>query len=341
MVLQKKLLIPLAVCLLLVSIIIGGCTEMSSETTTITKQYPSRPITMIVPFSAGGGSDLLARSLEKVSIKYLGQPLLILNKPGGTGAVGYNELVNSSPDGYTLGISGTELILQPLYGQTKYNYLTDLTPIVQISASPYAMVVSADQPWQNVHKLIEYAKQHPGKLKFGHAGLGGVAHVTGEAFAKNANISIEQVPFSGGSEVVAALLGKHIEIAFINPSIIKEYVENGKLKILASSSKARQADPVLAQIPTFKEQGFDIIFDNRIGVVAPKELPPEIETKLAEGFKAMISDPEFKSNMDALGVEIEYLDPKDFKDQWLADNTKLTKIVQETGILNKIKGEKK
>jgi len=307
---------------------------------TITNKFPEKPITMIVPFSAGGGTDLIARAMEKVSVKYLGQALVVVNKPGGTGTAGWNELVSSSPDGYTVGMTVTDLILQPSYGSTKYYYLTALEPLVQISSSPSVMIVNADQPWQNVYELIEYAKQHPGQLKFGHAGIGSLPHIIGEDFGKVANIKIEQVPFRGSSEATAALLGKHIQIAFMNPISVKEQIKNGTVRALAVSSEKRLSDPALVGIPTFKEQGIDVVFSYWYGVAAPKGLSPEVKTKLAGGFKAMISDPEFRNNMDVLGVEVEYLGPKEAQEKWRDDNEKLTKIIQETGILDLIKGQK-
>jgi len=314
---------------------------MPNKTTTCTKKFPEKPITMIVAFNAGGGTDLLARAMEKVLVKYLGQPLVIVNKPGGTGTIGWNELTTSSPDGYTLGLTTTELLLQPLYGTTRYQYLTALEPIVQISTSPLVMIVQADQPWQNTNELIEYAKKHPGELKFAHSGVGSLPHVVGETFAKVADINIEQVPFRGASESTAALLGKHVQIAFMSPLSIKQQLENGTIRALAISSEQRNSDPILAQIPTFKEQGFDVIFNSWYGVAAPKELPPEIEKKLVQGFKAMCSDPEFKKSADALAIQIEYVDPKEFQEKWINDNIKLTKTIQETGILDRIKEQKK
>ena len=330
----------MAVFLLLISIIVGGCNEMSNKTITYTKKFPEKPITMIVGFPAGGGSDLLARSLEKVSIKHLGQPLMIVNKPGGSGTIGLNELVRSNPDGYVLSITTPEAIVMPLYGQAKYQYVSALDPIAQISNASIAMVIQADTPWQNVDELIQYAKQHPGELKFGHSGIGSVTHIIGERFIREADINIQQVPFRGGPEVVIALLGKHIQIGFVPIMAIKEQVLSGALRILAVASERRISDPKMDQIPTFKEQGLDIAFNYRYGIAAPKDLPPEVKTKLSEGFKSMILDPDFKKDMDALGLEIEYLGPKETQEQWLADNTKLAKTIQETGILDRIKEQK-
>jgi len=337
---QKRLLILLTVCLLPISIIIGGCTNMQSKTTTATKGYPNKPITIIVPFSAGGAMDLVARALEKEAPKYLGQPIVVVNKPGGTGTIGWNELTSANPDGYTLGISSIELLVQPLYGPTKYHYPTALEPIAQVATLSTIMVVKADQPFQNVDEIIKYAKQNPGQLKFGHSGTGSMSHIIGETFAKAADINIEQVPFHGASESTAALLGTHIQIVFGNPSTVKEQIKNGTLRAVATTSKQRLTDPDLAQIPTFKEQGFDIVSNTWIGVASPKDLPPELKTKLEESFKAMIVDPEFKTNIESLGLQLDYLNSEDSKEKWRLDGDKLTKIIQETGILEQIKAQK-
>ncbi|MBP2629659.1 MAG: hypothetical protein H6Q70_287 [Firmicutes bacterium] len=287
---QKRLLILLTVCLLLIPIIIGGCTDMQSKTTTANKSYPDRPITIIVPYSAGGGVDLLARLLEKKAPQYLGQPLVVVNKPGGAGTIGWNELVSSSPDGYTLGISIIDLLVQPLYGETKYHYPTALEPIAQVATAPFLIVVEAKQPCKNLNDIVNYAKQHPGQLKFGHSGIGSLSHIVGETFANVTGITFEQVPFRGASESTAALLGNHIQIVFTNASSVKEQIRNGTLRALATTSEQRLTDPDLAQIPTCKELGVDILSTTWMGVAVPKDLPPEIKAKHEEGFKAIIAD---------------------------------------------------
>ena len=337
---QKRLLILLTVCLLLTSIIMGGCANMQSEAINATKSYPNKPITIIVPFSAGGGLDLVARTLEKEAPKYLGQPFIVVNKPGGTGTIGWNELTNASADGYTLGISDINVLLQPLYGSTKYHYPTALEPIAQVTTSPLVMVVQANQPWLDIDTIIKYAKQHPGQLKFGHPGIGSLPHISGELFAQITDITLEQVPFRGGTEAITALLGDHIQIAFVNPSVVKEQIKAGTLRALAVTCDQRLTDPVLAQIPTFKEQGFDIVLNNWFGVVAPKDLSPEVKAKLEEGFKAIVADPEFKANIENLGLQVEYLNSEDSKEKWRSDGDKLAKSIRETGVLEQIKAQK-
>jgi tripartite-type tricarboxylate transporter receptor subunit TctC len=165
--------------------VIAGCTDTSDKTATNGK-YPDKPITVIVPYSVGGGLDLTARSMEKLALKYLGQPLVVVNKPGGTGAIGWNELSGANPDGYTLGITGIDMLLLPAYGPTKYNYLTALDPLGQVVSLPMVMAVQADQPWQTVAELVQYAKKNPGQLKFAHTGVGSFPHLLGEMFGLEA-----------------------------------------------------------------------------------------------------------------------------------------------------------
>jgi tripartite-type tricarboxylate transporter receptor subunit TctC len=328
------------ICLLLISIIIIGRINVEDEAATATKNYPNRPITIIVPFSAGGGLDLVARTLEKMAPKYLGQPLVVINKLGGDGTSGWNELASASPDGYTLGMSVVDLLIQPLYGSTRYHYPTALDPIAQVATLPQVMVVSAEHSWKDIDDVIKYAKKNPGQLKCGNGGIGSTPHILGETLAKVTGITIEQVPFRGASEEVVAILGNHIEIGFVNPATVKEQIKNGTLVALATTGEQRLTDPDLAQIPTFKEQGFDIVLNNWFGAAAPKELPPQIKTKLEEGFKAMIADPEFKTNIENLGLQVKYLNSEDSKEKWRLDVDKLTKTIQETGILEQIKVQK-
>ena len=337
---QKRLLILLTVGLLLISIIMGGCTNRQSQTTNAKNNYPNKPITVIVPYSAGGGLDLLARSMEKKAPQYLGQPLIVVNKPGGAGCIGWNELASASPDGYTIGISAIDLLIQPLYGTTRYHYPSALEPIAQVATSPFLMVVNAEQPWHDVDAVVKYAKQFPGQLKFGHSGIGSTSHIIGETFANVAGVTLERVPFHGANDSTVALLGNHIQVAFIPPSTAKEQIKNGTLRALATTGQKRLTDPDLAQIPTFTELGLDIVSTTWIGVATPKNLPPEIKTELEEGFKAMIADPEFKANIENLNWQIEYLNSENSKAKWSSDVNKLAKSIRETGILEQIKAQK-
>ena len=339
---RKGALVLLTAAFLAISILIGGGNEVETVAKPAKSQkYPERPITVIVAASAGGGMDLTARSLEKLAIKHLGQPLVIVNKPGGAGTIGWNQLVESNSDGYTVGIVAVDIALTSLYESSKYRYLTALGPISQITSVPLLLAVQADQPWHTLRDLAESAKKQPGQLKFGNVGVGSFPQILIGMLNREAGINIEQVPFSGGGETVSALLGGHVQLILVNPVSIKEHVKNGTVRILAVTGEHRMTDPVFGQVPTFKEQGFDITINNWHGIAVPKETPVAIKNKLAVGFKAIIEDPEFKENMENVGNRIEYLGPEESTNKWIADSQKLQKTLQESGILEQIKAQKK
>jgi len=338
---KNKGVFVLGVLFLSMAIIMGGC-SMGAKESMVSEKYPTKPITVIVPFAAGGSSDLIARALEKSAQKHLGQPLVVVNMPGGATTIGMNEFAGAKPDGYTIGVVGVGVILQPLYGQTRYHYPTALEPIVNVVSSPVLVACLTDKPWKNLNELVSYAKQHPGEIKFGHNGLGTAVHVTGEMFAKETGISIKQVPFRGGEpESLAALLGGHIQLIFsYNPAVLKEHVKNGTIRVLGVAEENRLTIPGFENVPTFKEQGVNITFSFWNGIAAPKGMPAAEKARLTAGLGEMINDPDFKKNMEELGMPVQYMGPEEFSERWIADNAKLTKIVKETGIAELIASQK-
>lgn len=338
---EPRRLIILFCCLVSVALIVAALLSMKGEEVISVEKYPERPITVIVPTSAGGGPDLMVRAMEKAAMQYLGQPLVVTNITGGGGAKGWNELAAAKPDGYTLGVTPTGLILQPLYGPTRYHYPSALDPLAQVVTLPIVAVVRADQPWQSIQDVVKYAQQQPGALKFGHVGLGAPRHVVGEMFAKEAGIQISQVPFDGEPEALTALLGGHIQLIFADTSGIKDQVKGGKVKVLATATEQRLADPVFKDVCTFKEQGLDIVFDLWYGIGAPKGLPKDVKNKLAAGLQAIIQEPAFQKYMEDMGMTVAYVGPQEFGEKWIIENERLTKIVRETGIAELIAKQKK
>ncbi|WP_094602836.1 hypothetical protein SPSIL_025460 [Sporomusa silvacetica DSM 10669] len=315
---------------------------MGAKESMVSEKYPIKPITIIVPYAAGASSDIIARALEKSAQKHLGQPLVVVNMPGGGATIGMNELAGAKPDGYTIGVVATGVILQPLYGETRYHYPTALEPLVNVVSSPVVVATLAEKPWKNLSELVSYAKQHPGEIKFGHSGLGTSTNVTGEMFAKETGIFIKQVPFRGGDqESLAALLGGHIQLIFsYNPASLKEHVKNGTIRILGVVEENRLTIPGFEDVPTFKEQGINIAFNFWNGIAAPKGLPLAEKARLTAGLREMVNAPDFKENMEKLGMSVQYMGPEDFSERWIEDNTKLSKIVKETGIAELIASQK-
>lgn len=333
----KKIVVLLA-GILSVLFLASGCASMQGKTDGGLEPYPSKPITLLVPYSAGGAPDTLARTLSKFSGKYLGQSMVVLNKPGGSTTVALNELAGARPDGYTLSIVSNNVITQPLYGPTQYDYPTALEPLALITSGPRVAVVRADSPWKNLAELTSYARQHPGAIKYGHIGLGGPPHIVGEMYAQEAKIEIEQVPFAGPTEAITALLGGHVQLIFVSSPEIREYVKSGQARALAVSDIKRQTMPEFVAVPTFQEEGLNVVVKTWLGIGAPKGLPAEVKERLSAGIKAIVQDPEFRQS---LGLYIEYLGPTEAAAAWLDEKERMGKVLKDTGLAERIAAEKK
>lgn len=337
---NKRCFLTLLVIFLGITVMLGGCSMGAKESVALEK-YPTKPINIIVPFAAGGSMDMIARSMEKSAVKHLGQPLVVINMPGGGGTIGMNELAGAKADGYTIGVVGMGAILQPLYGQTRYHYPTALEPLIKVAASPNAVVVLSEKPWKSLGELVTYAKAHPGELKFGHSGLGAGPHLTGEILAKEAGINIVQVPFKGESEALAALLGGHVQLIVVTPSTVKDYIKSGTVRVLGVAEEKRLTIAGFENVPTFKEQGINFAFSFWQGIAAPKGLPAAEKAKLVAGLKEMVNDAAFKKDVENIGMTVEYVGPDKIGAKWAEDNAILTKLVKESGMAELIASQKK
>lgn len=301
------------------------------------KEFPNRPINFIVPFGPGGGTDMQARVLEKLIVQHLGQAVVIQNKPGGAGILGWGELAKSNPDGYTIGIASPEVLLHTLYNPGITHYLTSLDPLAQVMSTPSVLVVNSDQPWQNIHDIVGYAKQNPQAVKYGHSGIGSLNHLMGALLAKLTGTQLRQVPFQSGSEVIATLLGNHVEFAFVNPVVAKEHIKVGTLRPIATSGEKRLRDPQLSHVPTLKESGIDLVITNWLCVAAPKELPLPVKALLEKELKEIVVEPEFQEKMAKLGMEIEYLGNRDSQIKWVKEAEKLNEMLEGTGFIEEVR----
>ncbi|MEN6414461.1 MAG: tripartite tricarboxylate transporter substrate binding protein [Veillonellales bacterium] len=176
----------------------------------------------------------------------------------------------------------------------------------QINTSPLVLAVKSDQVWQNVDDLIEYAKQHPRELKYGHGGVGTINHLVSVFFEQSAGINIQQVPFRGAGESITALLGGHVQLIFVNPMLVKEHVKSGTLRVLAVADEQRLIDPVFSDVPTLKKMGINVAINNWQAIAAQKNLPADVKAKLAAGLKVIVNDPKFTGRVHekSLGLKI-------------------------------------
>lgn len=273
--------------------------------------WPSdQPITMIVAYSPGGSTDVAARMAAIYIEKYLGQSVVVLNKPGAGGEIGFTALAEAQPDGYTVGFINTPNVLTiPMQRNTRYK-LESFIPVAQLMDDPDSFLVKSDSPLNNLQDLVAYVKEKKGKVSYGTTGIGSDDHIAAELFAQAAGVTMKHIPFNGAGASRTALLGGHVDVGVINVSEGKEFVSTGQVKILGQMSEKRTA--LFPDTPTFKEQGFDIIMASIRGIAMPAGTPNEIVKKFAEAVEKAVNDPEFQKKCAEANLPLRYLGPEDF-----------------------------
>jgi tripartite-type tricarboxylate transporter receptor subunit TctC len=270
-------------------------------------KFPSKPINVIVQFPPGGGTDITMRSIGAVIEKYLGQPLTIVNKPGGAGIVAGDALVRSAPDGYTIAAlvaTGADPELFANFRKATYA-LKDMDPIVRISFDPYGLVVKADAPWKTLQEFIDHVKSNPKKVSWGHQGLGHSYHLRGMSLIQENKLDMNDVAFRGSADEVTAVLGGKIDSAIVSIAASRPLIEAGTLRMLAVQHKTRLS--YLPNIPTFAEQGYDVGFPlHYTGLFAPKGTPPDRIKIIDEAVKKTFEDEQFKQAMKVGGSDLLY-----------------------------------
>ena len=291
--------------------------------------YPTKPVTGIVPMAAGGSSDLMARAIEKFWIKYSPQPMVIVNKPGGGGVVGTEQVVRSRPDGYTLYIgygSGHDVVM-PSLQKMPYDPLKDLVAVARVSIHSVVIVTGAKSPFNSIKDVVAYSKKEGKPVTTAVSVKAGAVDLALTAFGKAAGVDIRTVPFSGGAEAVTALAGGHLMIGGGHPSEVIPHIKAGRFKALAVVLPQR--DPTLPNVPTLKEQGIDVATWGSIkGLAAPAGTPKEVVKYIEGTIRKICNDPEFKKTMENLNQPIMYQGSEDFAKfmrQATADYAKLIK----------------
>lgn len=273
-------------------------------------EYPEKPLTYVMAFNPGGESDITARIQEKPLEKYFGQSVNIVYKIGGGGSVAWSELVKSTkPDGYTIaGHNLPHIVLQPLErGNAGYDTL-DLKSVYFFESTPNLLVVREDSPYKTLEDFIDYAKsQPPGVVTVGGSGASTANDLGTTMLNKAADIQLTYIPFSGSGAAVPALLGGHVTALMTYSTMGIQY--KGKFRALAIASEERM--DTLADVPTFKERGYDIVEGAYRGVAAPPDTPDDIVQKIADAFDKVMKDPEVKQKMDENGFKIEYMGPEE------------------------------
>jgi tripartite-type tricarboxylate transporter receptor subunit TctC len=292
----------------------------------LAQQFPTKEVQIIVPYAAGGATDLVFRALAATSQKYLGNAVVVVNKPGGGGAVGVTDAMRAKPDGYTLLTAITPLTILPHQVKTAFTY-RDFEPIINVVQDPVMFQVRADAPWKTLKEFLDYARANPGLITVGNSGAGGGVHLIALAFEKAAGVKFNHIPFAGGGPSVTALLGGHVNAVSVSPPEGIPHVKAGKLRIIALFSEQRMAD--FPNVPTVREQGVDFAMGQWRGLAAPKGTPPEVIRALHDAFKKGMEDPSFVKNAADMSVTLAHLGPAEFGKLMAQDDQRFAKLVAE------------
>ena len=321
----RKNAIRIVVCFLFLAIVLSF-----SGNTVHAQSYPAKPISLLIPWPAGGATDLMARALCEPASKALGQPILVVNKPGGATSIALVQIMQSPSDGYTLGYITGSGIMMPHLQNLPYEVNRDFAPIMRfIEFSTLGIIVKADSPWKTLKDLIEYARANPGKLKYTSPAVGNPNHIAMESLAKEAGIKWVHVPSKSGAEIITALLGGHLDFAATSPEW-KPHVLAGKMRLLATLGQKRSG--TFLETPTLIDLGYKTYAPSFGGLIGPKGLPQPLVDKLHKTFKEAMNDPNFQKTCKQFDVDPSYNSPeglaKDIRDL----SALYGKFVQEYGL---------
>jgi tripartite-type tricarboxylate transporter receptor subunit TctC len=318
--------IQTGLALLTAAIALGLATVAAAQ------NYPTRPITLVVPFPPGGSTTIVARIVTERMADAIGQQFVVDNRGGAGGTLGTRQVAKSAPDGYTiaLGYSGTLAIAPSLFPNLGYDVRTDFAPIGRIGVAPSAVVVHPSFPAHSVAELIAYAKTNPGKVNYGSAGIGTVGHVAGEYFAIESGIKLVHIPYKGTGPAITDLLGGHIPLSFSPIPAVHESAKSGLLRMLAVTSAKRST--LLPDVPTVAESGvpgFDAVL--RYGLVAPASTPRPIIERLNTALRAALESKEVRNRLAIEGAEPLPSTPEEYATDIDREETQWSKVIKASG----------
>jgi tripartite-type tricarboxylate transporter receptor subunit TctC len=273
--------------------------------------YPVRPIELVVPSSAGGGTDVMARNFADAARKHLPQPFVVTDKPGVSGGLGMGEVQRAAPDGYKVAVLISELAIIPHLGMIKFG-VQDFIPVARLNADPGTVTVRADAPWNTLEEFIAHARKNPGAVAMGNAGSGSIWHLAAAAVEQKTNVRFNHVPFQGAAPSVVALLGGHVDAIAVSPAEVSAHVATGKLKVLGVMAEQRLGGQY-AGAPTFKERGIDLSLGTWRGLGVPPGTPPEVVAVLRDVARKAVAEPAFKDAMAKTNLIVSYMDGEPFK----------------------------
>ena len=297
--------------------------------------FPSKPVTLYVPYPAGGSTDVTMRALAETTAKYLGQPVIVENKPGAGGTMGGAVMAaTAKPDGYTVSQIPTGILRYPHMMKVSWDPMKDFTYIIHLTSYTFGVVVKNDAPWKTFKEFMAYAKANPGKVKYGHPGVGAAPHVTMERLALEQGIKWVQVPAKGGAESTVLVMGGHVTCTADSTGWAPQ-VDSGALRLLVTWGSGKQRTKRWPTVPTLEELGYGPGTGSPFGIAGPKGMDPKVVKILHDAFKKGMEDPAYLKVLDRYDMVPFYMNSRDytkFAKEWF-DNEK--GIVEQLGLKKK------
>lgn len=292
--------------------------------------YPERPIRMVIPFAAGGPADMVGREFAMLLGEALGQPVVVVNAGGGHGVPALNQVLGAPADGYTLLMPASGNMTVPSKVMKDKDVLELLAPVSLLTQSPHVLVVSATLPVESTQQLIDYAKENPGKVNFGSAGVGGVAHLGMELFKSQAKVDVVHVPYRGTSQVLTDLASGQVQALFSSMPSLKPMIDKGTVRALAMSAPSNGSDT--AKLPVISGTLPGVEYTTWYGLFAKAGTPPDIIEKLSRAVVETLKNPALNEKFDSQGVEFVSSSPEELAELVRRDTLKWTSLIREAGI---------
>ena len=321
---MKTMIKTIGACLALLGL---GLTAQQS----LAADYPERPVELVVPWAAGGGTDSMARSFAEAAKKHMSQPMVVTNKPGATGSIGFSDVARATPDGYKVAVLTAEILIIPHMGIGKVSQ-DDFIPIARFNALASAITVRADAPWNTIEEFLAQAKRSPGNVKVGNSGVGSIWHLAAAALGEKTGSQFNHIPFQGGNPAVLALLGGHVDAVSVSTAEVLTHVASGKLKTLAVMADKRIKG--FDSVPTMKERNIDLSVGSWAGLGVPRNTPAKVVDTLKTVALKSMNEPVLIEAMDKMNLNAAFADDAAFKNQMVKDSETFRILVDNLKLKN-------
>ena len=294
--------------------------------------FPARPVTLLVTFPAGGPTDIAGRALAEATSRYLGQPVVVENRPGATGTLGAAALVNAKPDGYTVSMIPITVLRLPHMENVAFDPIKDIRYVMGVSGYVFAVIVRADAPWKTMADLVASAKAYPERISYGSHGIGSTVHLAMEELSAAQGAKFNHIPYKGSADMLTAVLGGHVNVAVDSTGAVP-HVAAGKARVLAVFTEKRAA--VWPEVPTLTELGYGIVSTSPYGIGVPAATPPAVVKALHDAFRKGLEDPIHTKTLEKYNQPVWYLSSEDYT-KWAREQyEKERKIINNLGLAKK------